>query len=369
MMLKLMYVILDFNSLYSYCMGKGQFVLYPIMWTNDKANDTFTQSSYKPKALSQPEMEMVLYMANTLPWKGQLIRSALHYGGQLRPTSDRYYTVDFCAVNSKVIYEHNGYSYISLQVHIIYVFSFFRCLFHMHNDPMCPQYNYWKEGCCDVESKLAEQKQRIDDIEALGWTVHTVWGCHWAKYRKGEDVENGPFPGKAKEIQSFLEKYVLLPNADRPVMSKANLIRDILNGTMEGVCNVEMSPSSETVRAQNLEFPPVYKKADVSKDMLGDWMFEFCNKHGLLKNPREQLISVTESRGQATCMDARTVQWLVNENGYRIDELHYFAQYKSVPVFKEIIDILVQLRRHGDTKESLAAIANMVKNILNAGIK
>ena len=51
---------------------------------------------------------MVLYMANAEPWKDQLIRSAVHYGGQLKPVWDRCYSVDFCAVNSRTIYEHDG---------------------------------------------------------------------------------------------------------------------------------------------------------------------------------------------------------------------------------------------------------------------
>ena len=191
--------------------------------------------------------------------------------------------------------------------------------------------------------------------------------CHWNKYRNGEEVPGGAFPGKAHEIKEFLERNVIYPNADKPIMSRADLIEDILQGHMDGVCKVEMSPATEHVRSQNLEFPPIYKKAMVSKDMLGDWTLDFCNEHGLLPKPREQLITVTEHRSEATCMDSRTVRWLVNENGYVIDKLHYFAQYKCVPVFEKIIAELVELRRYGDTKESLAAISDMVKNILNAG--
>lgn len=231
----------------------------------------------------------------------------------------------------------------------------------------CPQYKPWLERSANINDVIEKQKMRQAVITQCGWTVHHVYECVWNEYRAGREVVKGPFPGRAKEIQSFLHEHVLYPNAEKPYMAKDNLIEDILNGTMEGIMKVEIAPKSEKVRNDNLEFPPVYKKAFVSKEQLGKYTLDYCNKFGLMKKPREQLIAVTASHGEATCMDSRMVRWLVNEQGYEIQKLHYFAQYKAVAIFASIIYALVTLRRHGDSKLSLAAISQMVKNLLNAG--
>ena len=251
--------------------------------------------------------------------------------------------------------------------YVVKSYANFSCKYHFHNDVKCPHYNWWLERSSNINDILEKQTLRESVITNCGWTVCHVYECEWDKYRTGLEVTNGPFPGRAAEIQSFLQEYVIYPNASKPRMSTDNLTEDILKGVMEGVLMVEIAPKSEKVRNDNLEFPPVYKKVLVRKEQLGKHTIDFCNKHGIMNKPREQLVALTAHHGEATCMDSRMVRWLVNERGYEITKLHYFAQYKAVDVFAIIISALVTLRRHGDTQLSLAAIAAMVKNLLNAG--
>lgn len=89
-------------------MAQAQFLLYPVVWTPNPTGSHFNRESQKPSTLSQPELEMVLFLSNADPWKTQLIRSSMHYGGQFRPSKKYFYTVDFCAVNSKQIFEMDG---------------------------------------------------------------------------------------------------------------------------------------------------------------------------------------------------------------------------------------------------------------------
>ena len=97
----------DFNSLYSYCMAQGQFVLHPNLWEPGPTG-RFSCTSFKPSTLSTAEMEMVLYLMNTDPWKNQLLRSSMHWNQQLKPLINRGYRADFAAINSREIFELDG---------------------------------------------------------------------------------------------------------------------------------------------------------------------------------------------------------------------------------------------------------------------
>ena len=87
-------------------MQQGQYVLYPRNWT--RVGFTFQQEDLKPKDLSQMEMEMVLFLSNSAPWAGELIRSSLHWQGQFRPIQAKKWSVDFAAINSRTIFELDG---------------------------------------------------------------------------------------------------------------------------------------------------------------------------------------------------------------------------------------------------------------------
>ena len=236
----------------------------------------------------------------------------------------------------------------------------------MHNDPRCPLYTYWIAHCSDTEAKLKQQVRRIKEIEDCGWKVHTVWGCQWANYQKGIECGEGPLAGHAKAIQQFINRYLIVDRQESYTFKESDLVQSIIDGDMEGIVSCELAPASESVRQKFLEFPPIYKKAMVDKSELGEYTINFCKKFGLCNKPRQQLISVTESRGESSRMDTRVLRWLVRQ-GYNVVKLHYFARYRCVPVFRDIINRLVDLRRYGDGDPSLAPISQMVKIFLNAG--
>ena len=87
-------------------MQQGQYVLYPRHWAREGL--IFEQQDLKPRNLSQMEMEMILFLSNSAPWAGELIRSALHWNGPLRPIQHRDWSVDFAAINSRTIFELDG---------------------------------------------------------------------------------------------------------------------------------------------------------------------------------------------------------------------------------------------------------------------
>ena len=247
-----------------------------------------------------------------------------------------------------------------------FLFCMFRCKFHMHNDPNCPLYSYWIGNCSDTTAKLKAQQVRIDEIEAAGWTVHTVWGCQWTKYKQGLECGEGPLMGHATRIQTFISTYVTRAVAETKTLSQDEMIALIVDGDMDGVVSCELAPESEEVRKRFFEFPPIYKKMMVEKKDLGPYMMDYCTKFDLPMKPRQQLISVTESRGESSRIDSRMFRWLIRQ-GYKVTKLHYFAQYQCVDIFNDIINRLVELRRYGDTDIDLYPICQMVKIFLNAG--
>ena len=336
----------DFNSLYAYAMSQGQFVLYPTFWS--KCEYAYNRHDLKPSNLSLMEMEMVLFLSNTTEYRKQLTRSALTHAGQLRPLKDRNFAFDFAAVNSKTAFELDG------------------CHYHYCDDTSCASRKIWdQKGPIMIAAQKEAQTDRKSQIINAGWVIHHVPSCKWEIWRRGIETANmGWFTGKSVEIRDFLQKYVELPYRDVPSLSLENLETYILDGSMEGMIFCELAPNDEITREKWIDYPPIFKKMSVTRDMLPGFTEKLCKKWNAFTKPCDQLVSLTETVGPQL-FDSRFVRWLVTEENYHIHNLRYVLQYKCVPIFFDIIQKLVQLRRYGDSNPLWKCIAEIAKLLLN----
>lgn len=341
----------DFNSLYPYAMQQSQYVGAPMYWRRVDGDDEYTRVDLTPNNLSLYEEELILYLANTEPWSSQLMYSSMHFQGQMTPLQDRRFQVDVALVDSRTCFEMDG------------------CTNHVHGSLKCPYYNLWKNQRSNMEEKVQQANEREKWISNAGWNIVHIPSCHWKKWRVGKSTDDmGIFEGHEKKIHNFLSTYNSLRYrgpSGRKRMSEDRMIQKISDGTLTGLVKCNLSAINNTVRNKYAEFPPIYLRHKVTRDMLGDYSTKLCESQNLLKTGREQLITVTDSP-KPQLFDCRYVKWILETGDYKVSDVEYLLQYNSISIFRKIIENLVSLRRYGDSAVHLKPICNMAKILLNS---
>ena len=340
-------------------MQQPQFVLYPRYWQRFNG-DNFKRHDIRPWHLSQAELEMICYLSNTKPWSDGLIRSEIHWNGQLKPIKARSFSVDFASIDQRQIFELDGYVIQS----VANPYTSFSCHVHCHDVWDCPDFlTYWQHK--DYQATKKTQLQRDQLITKMGWSIQHIPSCLWSQWKQGKNTHNmGLLAGHAGDIAEFLAKHVNFSALHPPEMSEEQLKQSICDGSIEGIVACEFKPKDETIRQKWLAYPPIFTRNNVSPDMLGAWTEALCKKWGLSNKAVSQLLNVTETKG-TQLFDTRFCKWIMSQ-GYIMYNIHYVCQWKCSAIFNEMIEKIVALRKYGDTDEVLKCIGEIAKLLLNA---
>ena len=145
---------------------------------------------------------------------------------------------------------------------------------------------YWHFCPCREKKRLP-----IDEIEKgvkrreynecrrkleSGFKIWEIWECDWWKKVKNNVDDAGDYMKATYPYQKLIPEN--------------KLIEDTKSGLKFGVvdCSIEVP---ERLREKFSEFPPIFKKCDVSLEDIGPHMKDFAHEYNLLKKPRTMLIS------------------------------------------------------------------------------
>ena len=221
------------------------------------------------------------------------------------------------------------------------IFEFLGCYYH--GCPECYAHK-WHEihpyYDKTFEELHREGLERIAYFKQLGYNVITQWEC---KYCEQINVpKRAPISGSLTETR---------------------ILDMVKTGQLFGLVNCDiMTP--DRLKPKLAEFPPLFKNADVSKEMIGPFMRDYCEKNGKLKKPTRLLIS---SYKQDNVLLITPLLRYYLEQGLVVTKIHYTVHFpEHKPCFKVFADKVTDARRRGDLDPESDILANSFKLIGNS---
>ena len=341
---------LDYNSLYPHTYEKWpEYVLFPQLWERGSTESTkqlFMPTSFAPKKISEPEMQMVIALDNCL-FRSEITYHTLR-GDQWKPFAARKWYVDYYVPRLGYIFELQG------------------CYFHPVST--CLQRDKIEKslgGEKEFQRKADTTKFRIDQLKQH-FTVFEVQSCMWDEMIQ-TDFPDPNLPAiirdNSQAIVNFVRKYFYDNdnnfNRSEPYLTEDDLLKKIQFGSnFKGLLKAELYPPTEEVREKFRLYPPLFCREDVDAEMLGVPLENWA-RSGNLRKPRMQLISVTEHKSPQL-VDSDFVVYLL-DMGYKVRNVQFFLRFKTEHILEEPTKTLVNLRRSSDN----ALLGNVCKLLLN----
>ena len=344
---------MDYNSLYPFCFSKWpEFVLFPQLWERPpvgSADDQlFFPTSFAPKNLSEPEMQMILALDNCL-FPEEITYHALRIGSQWKPFLEKNIYVDYYVPRFGYIFEMQG------------------CWHHPVDSCLERDKIERSLGSADkFEAKAAASAARIKLLRQKYTAVFEVQSCMWNEMIT-TDFADPNLPDIIREnsegIVKFVRKYFYDNgnnfNSTEPFLTEQDLADKIqFDSNFKGILKAELYPPTEEIRNKFCLFPPLFCKEQVTAEMLGIPL-ESWARSGNLKKPRQQLISVTEHKSPQL-IDSDFVAYLL-DMGYKLRNVQWFLRFKTEHILEQPTKILVDLRRSSDN----TLLSNVCKLLLN----
>ena len=148
----------------------------------------------------------------------------------------------------------------------------------------------------------------------------------------------------------------------RRSLAAEQLLEEIKRGTLFGYvhCDIEVP---ENLRANFVNFPPIFKNTLVSKIDIGDLMKNYAEEEKLLSQPRKMLISsFTLQNGTLI-----TPLWLFYLQLCLVcTKIHRFVEYTPKKCYNSFVQSAVDASRQGDENPNSSVVAETTKLLANS---
>lgn len=251
-------------------------------------------------------------------------------------------------------------------------FNFFGCFFHGCVKAQC-RYGLVERKIRNIQDskkreearkkliiendlKYADTMELIRYIREQGIQLVCKWECDWKREKKSDYVQ---------QILTRIKSVNLYPETEgtKSSMTEDQICSKIKDGSFFGVikCDIEVPHDK---RKYFEIFPPLFKKASVTIDDVGEYTKKLCEQQEQLKTPRELLISSFTSK--ETILTSGLVKWYLDHD-LVITNIHWTLEYTPDLMFNKHVNLAADLRRKSDENpEKFGNVQNSVKVMTNS---
>ena len=182
-------------------------------------------------------------------------------------------------------------------------------------------------------------REKVTYFENLGYSVVERWEC-----------EN---PDKFRTVKSILGSS---PN-------EKDILDSIKKGELFGFVECDIR-TPEHLKKQFAQLPPIFKNTEVSRDDIGNFMRDYCEKFNVLKHPSKLLIS--SYFAEKIVLITPLLKYYL-ELGLEVTHIHLVVEYESPEsCFSEFATKVSDARRLGDQSEDNDIVAQCFKLVGNS---
>ena len=235
------------------------------------------------------------------------------------------------------------------------VLEFHGCFFH--GCPEChPDKDAKRPGGDETWGEILQSTKDKDwYIRHLGFELKIMWECSWDKLLKQNEL--------AKKISKdpFFQN-TFIPKSDKNgPLSEQDMLKAIQKDKIFGfvICDVS---TPDHLKPKFNEFPLVFKHAQITLDNCGEFMSTIAAADGLLKKPKELLISTHSA--QQILLATPLIKFYL-EQGLSINNISKIYQYRPVRCFSAFVATCQERRILGDIDPSKALYSRLYKDMGN----
>ena len=247
------------------------------------------------------------------------------------------------------------------------VFQFYGCFYHGCEKEGC-KFSYLsmlEDTICGKErwGITIESKKRYNDtIEISNYMksenvkVECIWECEWEKEKKKTTT---------RQIQESLQNSGrLYPESaySKSKTSQQEVIASMKSGEFFGIGKVDIRVPDK-LRWYFAIFPPIFKKAKISINDVGDYTKKLCEDQGEFKTPKEQLI--TSFKGEGVLLSSGLLKFYLDK-GMEITHVYWVLEYTPGYAFTGKVKKAVEIRVESDSNPDLENLGQTMKIKVNA---
>ena len=139
--------------------------------------------------------------------------------------------------------------------------------------------------------------------------------------------------------------------------SEERPMQEIESGRLFGYVQCHLKVP-EHLKAYFANFPPIFRKAVVSRNDIGDLMKEYAEKEGIVSQPRRMLIS-NFYPNNGTIITPLLIFFL--HLGLECTKIHQFVQCSAKKCFNSFVQSAIDARRQGDESPNLSVVGETMK--------
>ena len=183
--------------------------------------------------------------------------------------------------------------------------------------------------------------------------VVVCWECDFRRQMR-ENVELRKFVESREPIFYHSHKY-------RSVTGR-ELLKGVSTGSFFGALEVDICIPPEH-RERFEVFSPIFAKAEIPFDSVGELMQNHIREMRMHENPRTLLVGGME--GQKLLIASDLLRWYLKK-GLHITKVYQAVEYRGVSYFRAFIDGCTEARRAGDTDPAMKVIPQTAKLLANS---
>ena len=226
------------------------------------------------------------------------------------------------------------------------VFEAINCLYHF-----CPC-RQLRLSLTEEEIQRASKKRELDAlrrhyIKEKGFKVIEMWECDWWRLYK---------------ITNTVKQHIREHFPYRRSLAAEQPLEEIKKGKLFVYvkCDIEVP---ENLKANFVNFPPIFKNTLVSKSDIGDLMKNYAEEERLLSQPRKMLIS-SFTLQNGTLITPLLLFYL--QLDLVCTKIHRFVEYTPKKCFNSFVQSAVDSRRQGHENPNSSVVAETMKLLANS---
>ena len=176
----------------------------------------------------------------------------------------------------------------------------------------------------DIED--GRRKGELDELrrcftQEKSSTVIVIWECEWWRIHKTTTKV------KLHNRENF---------AYRRSLTEHQLLEGIKKGNLFGYVQFD-NEIPKNLRANFVNFPPIFKNTLVSKNDIGDLRITYAEKEGIISQPRKMLISSFTLQNGTLIVPPIPLRLLYLQLGLVVTKLHSFVEYTPKKCFNSFV--------------------------------
>ena len=224
-------------------------------------------------------------------------------------------------------------------------YEYYGCRWHR-----CP----WNCGIKSVqtEEQFQEQRKRESYLNRILTSFVIIQGCQWAWQKKFLAARNEPI------------RSTITPFLGRNSISESEILDAIKNGTLYGLCKVDIdTPTEIAEKFKKLNFPLIFNNVEISEDQLSPETLEAAKAKGC----QFPLTSKTLSWNAKGYIGCTPLLQFYMQLGMRVSNVQWALQYQPAEPFQGFVDSLVDVRINA-TRTKNGPLGDRAKFVLNSAV-